>query len=71
MFDKACAWFRGEMEVCYQVLRAGKINEPTEGRMFNAKDGCVWLSLIRKEDGFEMLMQRLNKLVYEEHNVKN
>lgn len=41
MFDKACAWFKGEMEVCHQVLQAGKINELTEGNMFNAKDGCV------------------------------
>nr|XP_043617399.1 tryptophan aminotransferase-related protein 3-like [Erigeron canadensis] len=60
----AYAWVkceREEDEDCSAVLEAGKIKGRT-GSTFSAKDRYVRLSLIKSQDDFELLLQRLSEL---------
>jgi len=61
----AYAWLKCEQEEeedCGAVLEAGKIIGRA-GSMFSAEDRYVRLSLIKSQDDFEMLLQRLTELV--------
>ncbi|KAI4346546.1 hypothetical protein L6164_007435 [Bauhinia variegata] len=64
----AYAWLKCEREEdkdCYRILRAANIIG-REGSMFSAEDRYVRLSLIKSQDDFEILADRLMKLVAEE-----
>ncbi|KAI3675964.1 hypothetical protein L1987_85560 [Smallanthus sonchifolius] len=61
----AYAWVKCELEEeddCGAVLEAGKIIGRS-GSRFSAKDRYTRLSLIKSQDDFELLLQRLNELV--------
>ncbi|XP_031251630.1 tryptophan aminotransferase-related protein 4-like [Pistacia vera] len=64
----AYGWLKCEMEEekdCHEVLKAGKINV-REGSKFSADNRHVRVSLIRRQDDFDLLLQRLTKFVSEE-----
>ncbi|KAF5780575.1 putative alliinase, EGF-like domain, pyridoxal phosphate-dependent transferase, major [Helianthus annuus] len=69
----AYAWVRCERQEdndCAAVLNAGKIIGQS-GSTFSAKDRYARLSLIKSQDDFELLMQRLTELVsLENHNIE-
>ncbi|GJV70188.1 tryptophan aminotransferase-related protein 3-like protein [Tanacetum coccineum] len=61
----AYAWVKCEREEendCGAVLEAGNI-KGRSGSIFSAKDRYVRLSLIKSQDDFELLLQRLTELV--------
>nr|XP_043613366.1 tryptophan aminotransferase-related protein 4-like [Erigeron canadensis] len=65
----AYAWVkceREEDEDCGAILEAAKI-KGRAGSVFGAKDRYVRLSLIKSQDDFELLMQRLSELVLVEN----
>ncbi|KAJ0507807.1 putative alliinase, EGF-like domain, pyridoxal phosphate-dependent transferase domain 1 [Helianthus annuus] len=70
---QAYAWVRCERQEdndCAAVLKAGKIIGQS-GSTFSAKDRYARLSLIKSQDDFELLMQRLTELVsLENHNIE-
>ncbi|OMO98703.1 EGF-like, alliinase [Corchorus olitorius] len=71
-FSPAYAWVKCEREEdkdCYAVLQAAKITG-RQGYRFGAEDRYVRLSLVRNQDDFDMLIQRLNALVSEEDGAK-
>ncbi|KAM0063084.1 putative alliinase, pyridoxal phosphate-dependent transferase, major domain-containing protein [Helianthus debilis subsp. tardiflorus] len=69
----AYAWVKCERQEdndCAEVLKAGKIIGQS-GSTFSAKDRYARLSLIKSQDDFELLMQRLTELVsLENHNIE-
>ncbi|XWS21818.1 hypothetical protein CRYUN_Cryun30bG0087800 [Craigia yunnanensis] len=68
----AYAWLKCEREEdkdCSAVLKAANIIG-RQGNAFGAEDHYVRLSLVRSQDDFDMLMERLNKLVSEEDGAK-
>lgn len=74
IFDSmaAYAWVKCEREEdknCYDVLLAANI-QGRQGSMFHAEDRYVRLSLIRSQDDFDLMIQKLNKLVFEEQGHK-
>ncbi|KAF3445640.1 hypothetical protein FNV43_RR10816 [Rhamnella rubrinervis] len=69
----AYAWLKCEREEdkdCYGVLKAANIIS-RKGSLFGAESRYVRLSLLRTQDDFDLLLQRLNKLVLEEDNIKS
>ncbi|MFS7986118.1 putative alliinase, pyridoxal phosphate-dependent transferase domain 1 [Helianthus anomalus] len=61
----AYAWVRCERDEdkdCREVLEAGRIIGQS-GSTFSAKDRYARLSLIKSQDDFELLLQRLTQLV--------
>ena len=69
----AYAWLKCEREEdkdCNAVLKAVNIIG-REGSLFGAEDHYVRLSLLRSQDEFDLLLQRLNKLVLEEDSIKS
>ena len=61
----AYAWVKCEREEdkdCYAVLNAAKIIG-RQGNLFGVEDRYVRLSLIRSQDDFDNLIERLKKLV--------
>ncbi|MBA0732809.1 hypothetical protein Gogos_016875 [Gossypium gossypioides] len=64
----AYAWVKCEKEEdkdCYAVLKAANIIV-RKGNVFGSEDNYVRLSLVRSQDDFDILIQRLQKLVSEE-----
>ncbi|OMO98679.1 hypothetical protein COLO4_13770 [Corchorus olitorius] len=64
-FSPAYAWVKCEREEdkdCYEVLQAAKITGAA-GNAFGAKDQYVRFSLLRSQDDFDILIERLKKLV--------
>ncbi|TYI43085.1 hypothetical protein ES332_A01G144500v1 [Gossypium tomentosum] len=64
----AYAWVKCEKEEdkdCYTVLKAANIIG-RKGNVFGSEDNYVRLSLVRSQDDFDILIQRLQKLVSEE-----
>ncbi|XP_007019615.2 PREDICTED: tryptophan aminotransferase-related protein 4 [Theobroma cacao] len=71
-FSPAYAWLKCEREEdkdCYAVLKEAKIIA-RQGNRFGSEDRYVRLSLVRSQDDFDILIQRLNKLVSEEDGAK-
>lgn len=69
----AYAWVKCEREEdtdCYEVLQAANITG-RRGSQFSAEDRYVRLSLIRSQDDFDILIQRLTQLVSEERQQPN
>ncbi|VVA37002.1 PREDICTED: tryptophan [Prunus dulcis] len=69
----AYAWVKCEREEdtdCYEVLKAANITGRS-GSQFSAPDRYVRLSLIRSQDDFDILIQRLTQLVSEERQQQN
>ncbi|KAE8694729.1 Tryptophan aminotransferase-related protein 4 [Hibiscus syriacus] len=67
-FSPAYAWVKCEREEdndCHAVLKAANIIG-RQGNVFGSKDRYVRLSLVRSQDDFDILIQRLQKLVSEE-----
>ncbi|TYH63312.1 hypothetical protein ES332_D07G183000v1 [Gossypium tomentosum] len=63
----AYAWLKCEREEdkdCYAVLEAANIIG-RQGNLFGAEDGYVRLSLVRTQDDFDILIERLHKLITE------
>nr|KYP56345.1 Alliin lyase [Cajanus cajan] len=61
----AYAWVKCEREEdknCYEILEAAGING-REGRVYSADNRYVRLSLIRSQDDFEILINKLTNLV--------
>lgn len=61
----AYAWLKCEREEdkdCYGVLKTAKIIGRA-GSVFGAESRYVRLSLIRSQDDFDLLLQRLNELL--------
>ncbi|KAL1091677.1 hypothetical protein V6Z11_D07G173900 [Gossypium hirsutum] len=61
------AWLKCEREEdkdCYAVLEAANIIG-RQGNLFGAEDGYVRLSLVRTQDDFDILIERLHKLITE------
>ncbi|KAL6984258.1 hypothetical protein U1Q18_017635 [Sarracenia purpurea var. burkii] len=68
----AYAWLKCEREEdkeCYQVLRAAGI-EGRDGNKFGAYSQYVRLSLIKTQDDFDLLLQKMNALVSKEDGFK-
>ncbi|XVF29857.1 hypothetical protein REPUB_Repub16aG0006600 [Reevesia pubescens] len=64
----AYAWVKCEREEdkdCYAVLKAANING-REGNKFGSENRYVRLSLVKSQDDFDILIERLKKLVSEE-----
>lgn len=64
----AYAWLKCEREEdkdCYAVLKAANIIG-REGSVFKAENRYVRLSLIKSQDDFDLLLNRLNNLVLQE-----
>ncbi|KAK8996849.1 hypothetical protein V6N11_020345 [Hibiscus sabdariffa] len=71
-FSPAYAWLKCEREEdkdCYAVLKAAKIIG-RQGNLFGSEDNYVRLSLIRSKDDFNILIERLQKLVSEEDGTR-
>ncbi|XP_022767971.1 tryptophan aminotransferase-related protein 4-like isoform X2 [Durio zibethinus] len=71
-FSPAYAWLKCERKDdkdCYAVLKAAKIIG-RQGNKFGSEDHYVRLSLVRSHDDFNILIDRLNKLVSEEDGAK-
>lgn len=69
----AYAWVKCEREEdtdCSEVLQAANVIGRS-GSIFSAEDRYVRLSLIRSQDDFDILIQRLNQLVSEERQQQN
>ncbi|KAB2621032.1 tryptophan aminotransferase-related protein 4-like [Pyrus ussuriensis x Pyrus communis] len=69
----AYAWVKCEREEdkdCYGVLQQEANVYGRRGSLFGAEDRYVRLALIRSEDDFDILLQRLNHLVLAERNSK-
>lgn len=67
----AYAWLKCEREEdtdCVKVLRAANIIG-REGRVFSAGNRHVRLSLLKRQDDFELLLYRLNQLVKKEYDA--
>lgn len=67
----AFAWMKCEREEdkdCYKVLKEGKIKGRT-GMAFGADKSYVRLSLCKSNDDFDLLLQRIEKLAFEEEKV--
>ncbi|KAA3458676.1 tryptophan aminotransferase-related protein 3-like [Gossypium australe] len=68
----AYAWLKCEREEdkdCYAVLEAANIIG-RQGNLFGAEDGNVRLSLVRTQDDFDILIERLYKLITEKDGDK-
>lgn len=68
----AYAWLKCEREEdkdCYAVLEAANIIG-RQGNAFGAEDGYVRLSLVRTQEDFDILIERLHKLITEEDGAK-
>lgn len=68
----AYAWVKCEREEdrdCNAVLQGANING-RNGSVYSAEDRYVRLSLIRSQDDFDLLLQRLNKLMLGEEGAK-
>ncbi|MBA0846319.1 hypothetical protein Goshw_000380 [Gossypium schwendimanii] len=68
----AYAWLKCEREEdkdCYAVLEAANIIG-RQGNLFGAENGYVRLSLVRTQDDFDILIERLHKLITEEDGDK-
>ncbi|PON52681.1 Trytophan aminotransferase [Parasponia andersonii] len=68
----AYAWLKCEREEdkdCNAVLEAANITG-RKGSAFGAEDRFARLSLIRSQDDFDLLIDRLNKLAYEESGTR-
>lgn len=68
----AYAWLKCEREEdkdCYEVLKAANITG-RRGSNFAADNRFVRLSLIRSQDDFDLLIERLNKLISEERGPR-
>ena len=66
------AWIKCEIEEdrdCYNVFKAANIIG-RRGSVFGAEDRFVRLSLVKTQDDFDILLHRLNKLVFEELYTK-
>lgn len=61
---------REEEKDCYEVLEAGNIRG-RQGGLFFAGDSYVRLSLLRSQDDFDLLIQKLSQLVYEEEGSES
>ncbi|KAL4313247.1 hypothetical protein GQ457_01G010690 [Hibiscus cannabinus] len=71
-FSPAYAWLKCEREEdkdCYAVLKAANIIG-RQGNLFGSEDNYVRLSLIRSQDDFNILIERLQKLVSEEDGTR-
>ncbi|KAK9017190.1 hypothetical protein V6N11_079672 [Hibiscus sabdariffa] len=71
-FSPAYAWLKCEREEdkdCYAVLKAANIIG-RQGNLFGSEDHYVRLSLIRSQDDFDILVERLQILVSEEDRAK-
>lgn len=71
-FIAAYAWLKCEKEEdkdCHAVLQAANITG-RHGSLFYAEARYVRLSLIRRQDDFDLLLHKLNKLVSEENGPK-
>ena len=69
----AYAWVKCEREEdkdCYEVLKQEANVYGRRGSLFGAEDRYVRLALIRSEDDFDILLQRLNHLVLAERKSK-
>ena len=69
----AFAWLkceRQEDEHCYEVLKAAHITG-RDGSLFGAESRYVRLSMVRSQDNFDLLLQRIEKLVTEEYASKS
>ncbi|CAB4319818.1 unnamed protein product [Prunus armeniaca] len=65
----AYAWVKCEREKdkdCYAVLKEEANVYGLRGSQFGAEDRFVRLALVRSQDDFDLLLQRLNQLVLEE-----
>lgn len=65
----AYAWVKCEREEdkdCYAVLQEEANVYGRRGSHFGAEDRFVRLTLLRSQDDFDLLLQRLNQLVLEE-----
>ena len=72
MIMAAYAWLKCEREEdkdCYAVLEAANIIG-RQGNIFGTEDRYVRLSLVRNQDDFDILIERLNKLVSEEDGAR-
>eukprot|EP00257_Ricinus_communis_P019085 XP_015577968.2 tryptophan aminotransferase-related protein 4 isoform X2 [Ricinus communis] len=69
----AYGWLKCEREEdkdCYAVLQGGNIiGRP--GNLFNVEDGYVRISLLKRQDDFDLLIDKLNQLVSEEDGPKS
>ncbi|KAK8512413.1 hypothetical protein V6N13_083041 [Hibiscus sabdariffa] len=71
-FSPAYAWLQCEREEdkdCYAVLKAANIIG-RQGNVFGSEGHYVRLSLIRSQDDFDILIERLQKLVSEEDGTR-
>ncbi|KAM3760020.1 hypothetical protein ACB098_01G163000 [Castanea mollissima] len=69
----AFAWLKCERQEdkhCYEVLKAAHITG-RDGRLFGAESRYVRLSMVRSQDNFDLLLQRIEKLVSEEYSSKS
>ncbi|KAJ7974003.1 Tryptophan aminotransferase-related protein [Quillaja saponaria] len=69
----AYAWLKCEKEEdkdCYSVLIAANINGRA-GSVFGAEDQYVRLSLIKSQDAFEILLDKITNLVAKEEGTKS
>lgn len=69
----AFAWLKCERQEdkhCYEVLKAAHITG-RDGRLFGAESRYVRLSMVRSQDNFDLLLQRIEKLVSEEYAGKS
>ncbi|KAM7510673.1 hypothetical protein LguiB_009548 [Lonicera macranthoides] len=67
----AFAWIKCEREEdkdCYKVLKEGKI-KGRGGMAFGAEKSYVRLSLCKSNDDFDLLLQRIEKLAFQEEKV--
>ncbi|KAL9234149.1 hypothetical protein vseg_009050 [Gypsophila vaccaria] len=67
----AYAWLKCERKEdtdCYEVLKAASILGRT-GRVFDADDRYVRLSLLKSKDDFELLLQKIKLMVAFEHEI--
>ncbi|KAJ7969772.1 Tryptophan aminotransferase-related protein [Quillaja saponaria] len=68
----AYAWVKCERQEdkdCYSVLKAANI-DGRAGSVFSADDHYVRLSLIKSQDDFEILLDKITKLVAEEKGAR-
>ncbi|KAK8662938.1 hypothetical protein V6N13_024824 [Hibiscus sabdariffa] len=69
-FSPAYAWLKCEREEdkdCYAVLKSANIIG-RQGNVFGSEDHYVRLSLIRSQDDFDILIERLQKLLVSEED---
>lgn len=71
-FRTAFAWLKCEREEdsdCYEVLRQFNITGRA-GSLFGVESRFVRLSLVRRDDDFDLLLRQINKMVSEESDDK-